>query len=191
MKKKMIILSASPVKNGNTACLVRWFAEGVKNRGAEVKIVDIARIKYKVNGCISCQKCQESDKFRCVIDDAATPVIASLAEKDMIVFATPLYFFGPTAQLKLFLDRMYSLVKLKHKLGMQNALKNKKMVLLASAAGSLTPGLVLLEKTFSTIAAVTRMKFSSLLIPKAGGSGDIRNNKDIRKRTVRFSQEVL
>ncbi|MFH1413399.1 MAG: flavodoxin family protein [Candidatus Omnitrophota bacterium] len=191
MKKKIIVLSASPVRNGNTALLVRWFTQGVRSKGARIKIVDLARLKYKVNGCTSCLGCQRSDKFRCVIDDQATPIIASLADKDIVVFATPVYFFGPSAQLKLFLDRMYSLVKLNHKAGIQNVLKNKKLVLIASAAGSLESGLGLLEKTFSTIAAVTRMKFSSLLVPKAGGSGDIKNNKDIRKRTVRFGQEVL
>jgi len=51
MPKKIVILSGSPKKNGNTAHLVKWFAEGARSKGAEVNIVETAFLKYKSTGC--------------------------------------------------------------------------------------------------------------------------------------------
>ena len=113
MSKKIMILSGSPRKNGNTNTVVGWFIEGAREAGAEVELIDAASLKSKFNGCIACLGCQKSDKFECEVDDEIKPVLAQIPEKDVLVFATPVYFFGPNAQLKLILDRMYSLIKFK------------------------------------------------------------------------------
>ena len=58
MDKKILILSGSPKKNGNTAALVSAFTDGAKNKNTDVEIINTAFLKYKTNGCTSCRKCQ-------------------------------------------------------------------------------------------------------------------------------------
>ncbi|MFA7653123.1 MAG: flavodoxin family protein, partial [Candidatus Omnitrophota bacterium] len=111
MAKKILILSGSPRKHGNTAYLVKWFCEGAWAKGAQVEVVNTAFLRYKATGCISCRRCQKIAKYECVIDDEAKPVLARMALVDVIVMATPLYFYAASAQLKLVMDRMFSLYK--------------------------------------------------------------------------------
>jgi multimeric flavodoxin WrbA len=96
-----------------------------------------------------------------------------MASADVIVMATPLYFFAASAQLKIIIDRMFSLYKWDNVAGtMKTMLQGKTLVLLASAYEDV--GLDALEKPFILTADYTGMKFESLLVPNAGESGDIR-----------------
>ncbi|MBW2219170.1 MAG: flavodoxin family protein, partial [Deltaproteobacteria bacterium] len=111
MGKNILILTSSPRKNGNTNTIVNWCAKSATDAGAEVECVDIARLNYKNNGCISCFNCQDSDKFECAVKDDANAILERMSDFDVVVFSTPVYMFGPSAQLKLLLDRTYSLMK--------------------------------------------------------------------------------
>ncbi|MFH1045563.1 MAG: flavodoxin family protein [Candidatus Omnitrophota bacterium] len=189
MAKKILILSASPKKDGNTATLVSWFTQGACSKGAEVEIVPTAFLKYKSNGCTSCRLCQNSDAYECVIDDEAKPVLAKMAKVDVIVMATPLYFFGASAQLKLIFDRMFSLYKWDNQAGtMQTPLKGKIFVLLASAFEDV--GLDALAKPFALTAQYTSMQFESLLVPNAGVSGEIKNKAAVRQKAIALGERI-
>jgi len=180
---EILILSGSPRKDGNTAALVDWFAEGARSRGARVEIVRTACLKYKATGCTSCRACQRNSAYECVINDEARPVLARMARVDVIVMATPLYFFGASAQLKLVLDRMFSLYKWDNQAGtMATPLKGKTLVLLASAFEDV--GLDALRKPFALTAKYTGMPFFSLLVTNAGVSGDIKKKPGIRKKAL-------
>lgn len=182
MAKKMLILNGSPKKDGNTSIMIKWLCDSIGTK-ADIVIVNTAFLKYKVNGCISCRKCQKIDKYECCIDDEAKPVLAKMADVDVIVFATPLYFFGASAQTKLVMDRMFSLYKWDNDAGtMKTPLKGKTMVVLASAFEDV--GLDVLEKPFKLTAEYTGMKFESVLAANAGTSGEI-----VKKRPE-FKQKV-
>jgi len=190
MAKKILILSGSPKKDGNTAALIKWFAEGARSKGADVEIVQTAFLKYKSNGCASCRSCQKIKKYECVINDEARPVLAKMRGVDAIVMATPLYFYGPSAQLKLIFDRMFSLYKWDNKAGaMKTPLKGKTLAVIASAYEDI--GLDILEKPFKLTAGYTDMKFKSLLIPNAGESGDIKNSAAIRNKAISFGKQII
>jgi multimeric flavodoxin WrbA len=189
VSKKILILSGSPKKDGNTAALVEWFSQGARSQGAKVEIVQTALLKYKTTGCTSCRSCQKIDKYECVIDDEAKPVLAKMAKVDVIVMATPLYFFSASAQLKLVFDRMFSLYKWDNQAGtMQTALKGKTLVLIASAFEDV--GLDALEKPFALTARYSGMEFKSLLVPNAGVSGEIKNKPDIREKAISLGKEI-
>jgi multimeric flavodoxin WrbA len=189
MPKKILILSASPVKNGNTAHLVKWFCQGARSRGAQTEVVDTAALKYKANGCISCRKCQKIKEYLCVIKDEARPVLARMACADVIVMATPLYFYGASAQLKLVMDRMFSLYKWDNKTNtMTTPLAGKTLVLLASAFEDI--GLGNLEKPFAITADYSGMKFVSLLVANARESGEIVKVKGARQKAVTLGRKV-
>ena len=189
MTCKILVLSGSPIKDGNTTALVSWFAEGARSKGAEVEIVQTAFLKYKSFGCTSCRTCQKIEKYECAINDEAKPVLAKMAKVDVIVMATPLYFYGPSAQLKLIFDRMFSLFKWDNKTDtMKTPLKGKTFVLIASAYENI--GLDTLEKPFALTAEYTSMKFESLLIPNAGESGAIKNKINIKEKAIALGRKV-
>lgn len=189
MTKEILILSGSPKKDGNTAILVDWFAEGARSKGARVEIVRTAFLKYKSTGCTSCRACQKRAKYECVINDEAKPVLARMAKVDVIVMATPLYFYGASAQLKLVFDRMFSLYKWDNKAGtMETPLKGKTLVLIASAFEDV--GLDVLRQPFALTAKYTGMEFASLLVPNAGESGDIKHLPGIRKKATAFGKKM-
>jgi len=190
MPKKILILNGSPKKDGNTAAMVDWFSQGARSKGADVEIVRTAYLKYKALGCISCRKCQTNEKYECCIDDEAKPVLVKMAEVDVIVVATPLYFFSASAQLKLIFDRMFSLYKWDNDAGtMQTPLKGKTLVLLASAFEDV--GLDALEKPFALTAKYSGMKFESILAANAGTSGEIAKKRpDIREKVMSLGIKI-
>ena len=189
MPKKILILSGSPKKSGNTAALVEWFTEGAVSRGAQVELIHTAFLKFKFPGCTSCRSCQKTNTYECVIEDDANLVLRKMASADVIVMATPLYFFAASAQLKVIFDRMFSLYKWDNAAGtMKTALQGKTLVLLASAYEDV--GLDALEKPFVLTADYTGMKFRSLLIPNAGVSGDIRKKSGVCEKARALGEEL-
>lgn len=189
MSKKILIISGSPKKDGNTTSLIEWFAEGARPKSAHLEIVHAAYLKSKTHGCLSCRACQKSDSYGCVVDDEVKGALSQMAQADVIVMATPLYFFGPSAQLKGVLDRMFSLYKWDNASGtMTTVLKGKTLVLLASAFEDV--GLDILEAPFQLTADYSGMKFFSLVVAHAGVSGDIKKNPDARRRAVAIGEMV-
>jgi multimeric flavodoxin WrbA len=82
----------------------------------------------------SCRACQSREEYGCVIDDEASAVLKKMTGYDVIVMASPLYFFSASAQLKVIFDRMFSLYKWDNAAGtMITPLKGKTFVLLGSA----------------------------------------------------------
>lgn len=189
MIKKILILMGSPKKSGNTATLVDWFCQGARSKGAQVEVVNTAFLKYKATGCTSCRKCQKIKEYACLINDQASLVLAKMAKADVVVMATPLYFYGASAQLKLVMDRMFSLYKWDNQANtMTSPLKGKTLVLLASAFEDI--GLDTLEKSFAITADYSEMKFESLLVKNAGESGEILKVKGARQKAIVLGKKV-
>ena len=105
--KKIMIIDGGPRKNMNTAAMVAAFAEGAREAGAEVKVVRLYELEY--TGCVSCLACKlKNSKFLdvCAVRDGIEPVLREAAYADGLVFASPMYFFQITAQLRAFLERL-------------------------------------------------------------------------------------
>lgn len=192
MSRKILVLTGSPRKDGNTNTIVKWFVEGAKDAGADVEVVDVARLKSKNNGCIACMGCQKSDKFECVWDDDMKPVLRKIPDYDVVVFATPTYFFGPSAQIKLLMDRMYSLIKIDPSKGSYaHNLGHLKWALICTAGGDINPGPALVEQTFKTVASFTGSKCDSLLVPNASMySDEIKENAALREEAMSFGRRI-
>ena len=191
MAKKIMVLSGSPRKNGNTNTVVRWFAEGAQEAGASVEVIDVTKLKSKFGGCIACMGCQKSDKFECAVDDEVKPVLARMPQADALVFATPAYFFGMSAQTKSIVDRMYSLIKFNSaKGGYEQSLSHIKMGVLATAGGDIQPGLKLIDDTFRTVAGFSGIPYASLLVPFAPReAGEMITQNDVRGKALAFGRE--
>ena len=102
---KIVVLSGSPRKNGNTELLVNSFVEGAKvHNTIEVFSVN----KYKVNPCTGCNACKINNEHKCVQNDDMKIIFDSLYDADVLVIASPVYFYGVSAQLKAIIDRFHS-----------------------------------------------------------------------------------
>jgi len=189
MTKKIIIISGSPKKDGNTATLIKWFREGVAGK-ADIEIVNAAFLKTKTKGCMACRACQKRKEYGCVIKDEVAETLQKMAKADIIVMATPLFFFSMSAQIKHIVDRMFSLYKWDNEANtFKTPLKGKMLVLIASAYEDI--GLDALEKPFVLTADYTGMKYMSLLIPNAGESGDLKKREDVRKKARAFGKKIV
>jgi len=154
-----------------------------------VEVALAAFLKNKTNGCTSCRACQKSAEYACVIDDEITPLLAKMVLADVIVMATPLYFFSMSAQIKGVLDRMFSLYKWDNDAGTMNTvLKDKTFVLLASAFEDI--GLGTLAEPFALTAQYSRMHFEKMIVANARISGEIRNIPGVREQAVEFGRKI-
>lgn len=99
------VLVGSMRRNGNTQALARRFAEGA-GRDNEVEIVSVS--DFVVNPCTGCNYCYGSEGNRCRQDDGMSEIYAKLAEADVIVVASPVYFYGISASLKAVVDRLHT-----------------------------------------------------------------------------------
>ena len=105
---KVAILNGSP-RIGNTAAMVNAFAEGAKEAGHEVDILHVG--KMKIGGCLACEYCHSKGEGKCVQKDDMEKVMPAYKEADMIVYASPIYYFAMTAQLSAAIQRMYAIGK--------------------------------------------------------------------------------
>lgn len=100
--KKIIIVTSSPRKNGNSEILAQRFADGAKAVGNEVELVAVRDIDLKF--CTGCLYCNTHDK--CVLNDGMNSLYKDFQNADVLVFATPVYYYSVCGQLKTLLDRL-------------------------------------------------------------------------------------
>lgn len=102
---KILILTGSPRRNGNTDLMVKAFIEGLTENNSDVIRIDAAR--SKISGCLNCSYCI-SHNGECVLKDDMTEIYSLLEKVDVVVFATPLYYYGFSSQLKAVIDRFHA-----------------------------------------------------------------------------------
>jgi len=105
--KRVLVLAASPRKNGNSTILALKAAEGVKAEGGEADVVPIGHLK--IAPCNACNSCITKPEAGCVIKDDMQPLFQKIRNAQGIIFATPVYWFNMSAQMKLFIDRAYAI----------------------------------------------------------------------------------
>ena len=98
---KIIVLMGSPNPKGSTSILVEQFRRGAEESGHAVEVIDVCRAE--IHPCIGCVRCGYEGP--CVQKDDVETIRRKLLDADMVVFATPLYYYGMTAQLKTVIDR--------------------------------------------------------------------------------------
>lgn len=101
---KIIILQGSPNIEGSTNLLVKSFSHGAQEANHEVKRLDISRMD--INPCRGCLACGYEGP--CSIKDDNELIKKEILEADLLVFATPLYYYGFTSQIKKVIDRFCS-----------------------------------------------------------------------------------
>ena len=104
-KMKILVITGSPRKNGNSNTLADNFIKGAEEAGHNVVRFDSA---FKnVHPCIACNKCGMNGQ--CAFKDDFEFVKENIVDADAVVFATPMYYFGISAQIKAVIDRFYAI----------------------------------------------------------------------------------
>lgn len=101
MHKKVLIISTSPRKGGNSDALAEEFARGAREAGHDVE--KICLYDKTIHFCRGCLVCQETQ--RCVIHDDADLIVQKMRTAEILVFATPIYYYEMCGQMKTMLDR--------------------------------------------------------------------------------------
>lgn len=101
----VLIFLGSPRKNGNTEILINNIVTGIERAGSTSELVRLA--KQDIHPCIGCGGCEKEGN--CVIDDEMQDIYPKIASADRIIVASPIYFYGVTAQTKAFIDRCQAL----------------------------------------------------------------------------------
>ncbi len=101
----IVVISGSPRKGGNTEIMSETFAKGARESGHEVTIKMLSTLK--VAPCVACNYCFTSGGV-CSQTDDMTEILEALDKADMLIYASPIYWFDITAQLKCTIDRMYA-----------------------------------------------------------------------------------
>lgn len=99
------VINGSPRRNGNTEIMVDEFIKGAKENGHDVTKINLAG--KKIAGCLGCQYCFSHDGV-CIQKDDMNDILEALDQTDMVVFASPIYWFYMTSQIKAMIDRMYA-----------------------------------------------------------------------------------
>ncbi len=99
--KKVLILSGSPRKNGNSDLLCNEFMKGALESGNQVEKIRIA--EKKIGYCLGCYACKDTGV--CAIKDDMADLLQKIIDADVLVLASPVYFYSIDAQLKAVIDR--------------------------------------------------------------------------------------
>jgi multimeric flavodoxin WrbA len=162
---RVIAFSSSPRKEGNSETLAAEVLRGAAAAGAWTELVRLNTLT--IRPCQACDACRKLK--RCRIEDDMQPLYAKLLEADAIVLATPIYYWGISAQLKGFIDRWYAI----DQEGLREPLAGKPLLLICAHADGdphTADGAV-----FSVRTAAQWLKFKWLppLLAVAGDKGEI------------------
>lgn len=107
MSKKVVVITGSPRKNGNSFAMTESFIKAAQEKGHSVTRFDAAMME--IGGCRACETCFSTGKA-CTFDDDFNKIGPAILEADALVFTMPVYWYSIPAQIKGVIDRIYSLV---------------------------------------------------------------------------------
>lgn len=107
MSKKIVVLNGSPRKKGNTSALVREFTKGAESAGHTV--TEFFLDSMNIHGCKGCFGGHGSKDCPCVQQDDMNKIYPVVRECDVIVLATPLYYWNMSGQIRTAIDRLFAL----------------------------------------------------------------------------------
>lgn len=104
---KIVVITGSPRKNGNSFAMTEAFIHEAEQRGHSVRRFDAAFLK--IGGCHACMTCYKTGKA-CSFDDDFNDIAPAILEANAVVFTMPVYWYSIPAQIKGAIDRLFSLV---------------------------------------------------------------------------------
>lgn len=163
----ILALIGSPRRGSNTDTLVEQALKGSEVGGHTYEKIYL--YNYDISPCIDCRKCKKGDCV-CVIDDGMQEMYPKMDGADVIIFGTPNYWYGPTAKMKLLIDRMRPYVA-------NGKLKGKKAVVITPAAEGPNACKSLIEM-FRMSFDYLEMECAGVILATAYERGEVRDDQE-------------
>lgn len=160
----ILILNGSPRMSGNTRTLLNVMKEQLEQKHT-VELVDVCR--QKLSGCVACDSCK-SNGGHCVQPDDSDVLVQKILAADLVVFGTPVYWWGMSAQMKMVVDKLYSIQKKEPK---------KVGVIAVGASGVDNIQYRLIKEQFACIAEHMKWETAFSLSFSASAPGEIAQNE--------------
>ena len=168
---RIVVLAGSMRKGGNTDLLVQAFAEGA-GKNHTVDIVSVA--DHTVNPCIGCNACFTREGNQCFQNDDMSVVYDKLKKADMLVIASPVYFYGLSAELKAMIDRLHT--------PMRNEFPIKKLALLLVGAATLPELFDAIKLQYQLVLAFFHLEDAGMVLVRgAKDKGDVRKGDALKE----------
>jgi len=177
--KKISILIGSPRKKGNSVFLAKELASRVKGK---FEIETIYLYGFDIEPCIDCRACKAGDLI-CVLNDQMVDLYEKLDSSDIIVFATPIYWFGPTAQTKLLIDRFRPYFVNKKLTGKKAAL----LLPAGSGAGDCDLTIEMFKRIFNAL----EIEYLGVVTSESYNIGDAQKDVHAKKQLGELVQSIL
>lgn len=176
---KIIVLQGSPNKKGSTSILIDEFTKGATESGHEVEVIDVCHAD--IHPCIGCVSC--GYEGACVQKDDVDAIRRKILDADMLVFATPLYYYGMSAQLKIMIDRFCAF-------NSSLTRKHIKSALLTVAWNSDGWTFDALEAHYQTLVKYLDMEDQGMVLGRGCGSPSMTRNSEYPKRAYEMGKNL-
>lgn len=188
----MNILSifGSPRKKGNTATVLGWVEEELKGLGHQIERVFLST--KKVNGCLGCLKCEENmNETGCVQKDDGAEIIKKITRSDAVIYASPLYFWGFSAQMKALIDRCYCLHRgVCGSSGHTSFVEDQRQALIITAADPFENNAEQLLTSFQRMLVYNKAKCAGELMVHNCTNPD-KLDKEIKENAIKFANQIV
>jgi multimeric flavodoxin WrbA len=179
--KNVLILKGSPRQEGNSAILAEQAAAGAKQAGGQVETVSLHELD--IRPCDACDMCQGSVDIDCVIEDDMQALYPKVRAADAIVYASPVYWFSVSAQLKLFIDRCYGIWD-EEEAPEDSDLAGKKIGVVLTYGGNdpYESGAINAIRMFQDMFRYVPSEIVDIVYGYAMNEGEIKGNAEVMKR---------
>jgi multimeric flavodoxin WrbA len=186
---KVLSLLGSPRAKGNTATVLEWVEETLRSEGHAVERLHVGA--HQIRGCdesLNCQRVREEPG--CDLPDDVNKIFEKMVASDLVMFATPLFCWSFTAQMKALLDRGICLCKLQNTDGVNFLLQGKPLALVCTAGGPEHGNMDLITEIFTRYAEYQRAVMAgALLVPRCTTPEALPS--EVRKRANDFARELI
>ncbi len=184
-KRQVMGIVGSPRKGGNTDILVDTVLQGAREAGAEVEKIMLADLK--IAPCLACYRCRKSG--RCIQRDDMARLLEKMKKSQVWVIGTPIYWWGPSAQTKAFMDRWFAKIWRKTDLRIFEG----KRIILALPMGESNPKTArhVIGMFKDALAYVSAELYGSVLAAGAYEKGNVRSMPKVLRRARRLGRGAV
>ncbi len=186
---KILTLFGSPRKKANTATVLGIIEKELEAKGHVVERLDMN--DHDVKGCMACYKCHATaDAPGCVQKDDAPAIFAKMLAADAIVYASPVYCWGWTAQIKPLIDRHFCLVTGFGTESWKSLLDSKRSGLVMCAGGGIEDNAELAVRQYDKLSHYTKTDVKVRLIIPFCSTPD-KFGEAVTQRAIEFAEELV
>ena len=190
---KVVILQGSPRRSGNTDTICQHMAVTMKDAGAQVETIRLADLD--IGGCTECFACQKVEhQHGCPLKDEMHVVYDAVLASDALLLATPVFCWGPAAQLKAPLDRFYAFCKFNYEEAgkFKCLVEEKRSALVVTAGGGPYDGAEICVAGYRAVVEFMRMENRGEFVAAPVGEPDtVKADKPLLARAGEFARKIL